>query len=110
MTHPVETVIVWFVENTGAFTFVVATSVSGVWWALHRTFATHKSQQLCKTELMKALKEHEIMEHRELAEQTQQNATQHMELYHEIGYVRKDVSELKNLLINLSKEWGNRGS
>ena len=52
-----------WLEHSWQWIVVILSSITGgLWWAMHRVFATHQSQDLCKTDLHHALLEHEKRE------------------------------------------------
>lgn len=93
--------IEWMHEHWPILSGMVATIIGGVWMILHKTFPTHDKLALCKSDLIDQLKKHEEWEQKQHERASDTNAAQHNEIYKELGYVRRDVGELKNLLIKL---------
>ena len=77
---------------------VLSAITGGLWWAMHRVFATHRSQEVCKADLHEALMEHERKEfemaskaeHRMLEtfnHHREENLNSHLALSHKIDQV-----------------------
>lgn len=88
-----------WLEHSWQWIIVVITSVVGaLWWSMHRIFATHQSQEICKTDLHQALLEHERKEFKmnheaevrmqgRFEQHREENLNSHLALSHKIDQV-----------------------
>jgi len=89
----------WIHEHWPIISGMVVTIIGGFWLILHKTFPTHEKMELCKSDLDARIDKHELWEQEQHNKAAHENATQHREIREEVGHVRREVGDLKNLLI-----------
>lgn len=85
-----------------------ATVVGAFWLALHKRFPTHNEMMHCKADLSARIDRHEEWEENEHRRTSKENSGEHAEIKadmyetrKEMGFIRHELGELKNLLISM---------
>ena len=74
---------------------LVAGGIAGSFWlVMHKVFASRASQELCKTDLQQALKDHEAWEAGQYKERRQEESSAHDELKTDIRHIRATVDQI----------------
>jgi hypothetical protein len=93
----------WLIEHWPGLILALSTIFGAVYWWMRKVFSTRDNTQECKIELLAAIKRHEEREREDLIQYRNDHATDMQILRNETGFVRRELAELKNLLIGYNK-------
>ena len=98
--------IEWTIEHAPGLVIILSAVFGGAYWWLRKIFATSDKMEECKTELLGALDNHEERERKESRMFRNDVKTEMVDLRGETANVRRDLGELKNMLINWTRMHG----
>ena len=102
-TEHTSQLLLWMIEHAPGLVLLVTTAFGMVYWWMRKIFATSDKMQECKTELLGALDNHEERERRESREFRDDVKIEMADLRSDTSLVRRDLGELKNMLINWNR-------
>jgi len=101
-------ILKWIHEHWPEFLFVLGGIAGTMWLWLSSTFAPHTKVEKCKDQLVDRIRQHEEWEQQAHKNFEYKNSEEHDKIWGAVDSIREDVSDTKNLLIDVVARLGDK--